>query len=1041
LLVAAMAAACLIDGAKAADARPETEKEPANSSRGAVDSAAVLRGFLDTAKAVDSNKAVSQYSHNQWGAEQGFPGAAYAITQTPDGYLWVGTENGLVRFDGISFRVFSQATSSGDTIGSVRGLISDAEGNLWLRLDQPRLLRYRDGAFHDELPDRNRLENAITAICLGNHAEALFSGHANDVVRYSKGKFVQLVPQAGTSLALVLSIAETPEGTVWLGTREAGLISINQGRISNVVEGLPDRKINCLLPVGTGELWVGTDYGIARWTGSNLTLSGVPAALSQVQILAMLRDSAANIWVGTSNGLYRIDSRGVLWPEERANAPVTTLYEDREGNLWVGGAQGIERFRSNAFLTYSLPEGRPAESPGPLYSDTEGRTWFASSAGGLYWLKNAQIESVANAGLNTDVVYSIAGSGNEVWLGRQQRGLTRLRRNGSVLTADTYTQADGLAQNTVAAVFRSRDGTIWAGTLNGGVSRFSEGKFTTYTTANGLASNTISAIEESPTGTMFFATPNGLSALTQHTWRTYTQNDGLPPGNVNCLLEDSNAVLWIGTAKGLAFLDSHGIQVPREMPDAFYQQIFGIAEDRTGYLWIAASNRVLRVKRDALLQGTVSQTDVREYGPRDGLSGTQLAKRYRSLIRDPMGRIWFSMNRGISVVDPARLSRSSVPVPVHIEAISADGRQISLQGSVHIPAARQRVTFTYAGVSLAAPERVKFRYMLDRFDQSWSEPLSTHDAVYNNLGPGPYRFRVIASNASGVWSEPADIRFEIEPALWQAWWFRLACAAAFMLAALVFFRHRMHLMASRLNLRFEERLAERTRIAQELHDTLLQGILSASMQLYVATERVPAESSAKPLLNSVLELMGKVVEEGRNALRGLRLDDGKTSNLEQVFLRIPQEFGLQNEIAFRVIVEGRPRPLHPLVRDDVYRFGREAVMNAFRHSHAKNVEVELEYARHHLRMLVRDDGSGINPVTLQSGRNGDAGLAAMREQAERTGFRFHVWSSASAGTEVEFSIPGHIAFPTEASHYPIKWFTRKSAKTAHRTTQEPKHNH
>ncbi|MBV9613209.1 MAG: hypothetical protein JO091_12095, partial [Acidobacteriaceae bacterium] len=709
---------------------------------------------------------MAQYRVDRWSLEQGFPGGtAYAITQTADGYLWIGTENGLVRFDGLNFRVFNRASSNDDAFGPVLGLVADDGGNLWLRLAQPRLLLYRDGRFQDKLTDHSRLENNITAMCKSNDGEALFSGHVDDVLRYDQGKFVPLVAKTETSNARVLSITETPEGTVWLGTREAGLVSLNKERTSSIVEGLPDRKINCLVPFGNQELWIGTDHGIVRWTGTKLSSPGVSTLLKDIQVLTMVKDRESNVWVGTSKGLYRINSHGLLSQEERENAsasPVTALYEDREGNLWVGGARGIERFRDNAFLTYSSSNGLPSDSNGPLYADAEGRTWFAPSEGGLYWLRDTQIENVANAGLSADVGYSIAGGGDEVWIGRQQRGLTRLRRRGSVFVANTYTHTDGLAQDSVYCVHRSRNGTVWAGTLSGGVSRFTNGRFITYTDVNGLASNTVSAIEEGADGTMFFATPNGLSALSDDRWRVYKANDGLPPGAVNCLLEGANRVLWIGTAKGLAFLNSGRVEVPREMPASLYEEIFGIAEDGSGYLWIAASNHVLRVKEDALLKGLVSETDVREYGPADGLLGTELLKRHRSLIRDPLGRIWFSMNRGISVVDPTRLAKNAVPALVHIEAISADGRPVDTRGAVRIPAAHQRIILSYAGLSLSAPERVKFRYMLEGFDSDWSEPLSTRDAVYNNLNPGSYRFRVIASNANGLWnSEQALIGFEI----------------------------------------------------------------------------------------------------------------------------------------------------------------------------------------------------------------------------------------------------------------------------------------
>jgi len=277
-----------------------------------------------------------------------------------------------------------------------------------------------------------------------------------------------------------------------MGTREAGLISLSEGRISSIVEGLPDRKINCLLPFNNRELWIGTDNGLVRWTGSNLTSYDVPAALNHIQVLAMVRDRESNLWVGSNKGLYRINSRGVLSQEKRDHSiggRVATLYEDREGELWVGRAQGIERFRDNTFLTYSLSDGLPSNSNGSLYADAEGRTWFAPLEGGLYWLKDTEIERITDAGLSKDVVYSIAGSGDEVWVGRQQGGLTRLRNRNGLFATETYTH--GLAQNSVYAIHRSRDGRIWAGTLNGGVSQFSNGRFTTFTTADGLASNTV----------------------------------------------------------------------------------------------------------------------------------------------------------------------------------------------------------------------------------------------------------------------------------------------------------------------------------------------------------------------------------------------------------------------------------------------------------------------------------------------------------------------------------------------------------------------
>ncbi len=857
--------------------------------------------FAGTAEALDPNRVMSQYRIDGWGAEQGFPGGAvYGITQTADGYLWIGAENGLFRFDGVSFLPVQRANSSGAAAGPVLGVLADGEGNLWVRFERPSLVRYRDGTFQNVFPDEQPADARITAMCRGRDGRALFSGHITDAMRYSQGRFMQLGYAAKAPSALVISMVEGPDGELWMGTRDAGLVSLSKDRVLSVAEGLPHRKVNCILAAGHRELWIGTDNGVVGWNGTELTRAGIPAALSHVQVLALLEDRESNIWVGTAIGLYRVNSRGVLTPEkvnDGQNAAVNALFEDREGNLWVGGARGIERLRDNAFLTYSrssgLPAGNTSDDDGPLYADAEGRTWFAPSEGGLYWLKGARVEGVRNDGLGTDVVYSIAGGPGELWVGRQRGGVTRLRYQGDSFTADTYTQAEGLAQNSVYAIHRSRDGTVWAGTLSSGVSRFRNGRFTTYTTVNGLASNSVAAIEEGADGAMYFATPNGLSALSNERWRSYTASDGLPPGSVNCLLEDSEGVLWIGTAKGLALLRADRVQVPRELPRYLYEEILGISDDRNGGLWVATANRLLRVKRSALLHGEVAEDDMREYGTADGLLGTGVVKRDRSVVTDSLGRVWFSLNRGIATVDPARLDSHSAAALVHIQTVSADGRNIDMQSPLHIPATLRRIKFDYAGVSLSAPERMKYRYMLDGFDHGWSEPQSGRDAAYTNLSPGSYVFRVMASNADGLWNgEPAAIGLEVEPAYWQTWWFRMGCIAAFLLIAAAFFRYRMHRMATQLALRFEERLAERTRIAQELHDTLLQGVLSASMQLHVAAEHVPEDSAAKPALNRVLQLMTQVIDEGRNAVRGLRSDGRGSLSLEEDLSRVRQELNV-----------------------------------------------------------------------------------------------------------------------------------------------------
>ncbi len=1008
-----------------------------------------------SASALDPNRTVSQYIRSSWGAEKSFASSSVtAIAQTTDGYLWIGTDKGLIRFDGLNFRQFEQANPSSFGIGPVQALLADEQGNLWVLLRSTKLLRYRDGSF--ELV-RGEGENGITTIGPGVGNRILLSSLAMGTLVYDGERFesassepVSAKHQAGaitetpderstrlswsTGLAphrlaaptsAVISIATTADGKIWLGTENRGLFYLREGHVSAMPNRLPSGKVNCLLPFQNSELWIGTSKGVVRWNGTELTRSGVPTPLLHAEVLSMIRDRDANIWVGTTRGFLRFNANGVSTLARNSPASdsaVTALFEDREGNIWIGGPRGLERLRDSAFVTYSVPAFK-SQGIGPLYVDGHDHIWLAPIVGGLGMLNGGTIQSFQSAGLGRDIVYSITGSGNDLWLGRQRGGLTHLHYGHGSLTPKSYTQADGLAQNSVYAVYASHDGTVWSGTLSGGVSALRDGHITTYTTANGLASNTVSSIAEDSDGTTWFGTPNGLSAFSKNGWRTYAARDGFSSPDVNSLLRDSNGVLWIGTAAGLAFLSNNQIHVPRTVPDSLHEPIFGIAEDKNGWLWIATASHVLQVKRSSLMGDALGDGDVREYGPEDGLLGTEGVKRYQSVVTDSEGRIWFSTNRGVSVVNPARATVNRVPALVHIESVLADGNPFDLREPLRIPPAKQKTTFRYAGLSLSNPERVRYRYKLDGFDHQWSEPVTNLEATYGNLGAGSYRFRVIASNGDGLWNgAEAAIGFEVEPTLWQTWWFRLACVLCVGLATLVAYRVRMHQLTQLLNVRFEERLAERTRIAQELHDTFLQGLLSVSMQLHVAMDQLPDSSPARATMSHVLEVMGPVIEEGRNTIRGLRSSIENANDLTSSLSRIPQELGKPG-VDFRVFVDGAALPLRPAVRDEVYHIGREALMNAFRHSGAASIDLHLEYAPNELRIFVQDDGRGIDPQLLHSGRDGHRGLSGMLERAEKIGAKVKVLSRAGSGTEVELCVPSVIAFGSRPSSPVSKWFT------------------
>jgi ligand-binding sensor domain-containing protein/signal transduction histidine kinase len=1016
--------------------------------------------FVVSAAAIDPNRALWQYIHDSWGTEKGFPGGSVsAIAQTTDGYLWIGTDEGLIRFDGVNFQRFEQANPGSIAIGPIQALFADGQGNLWILMRNTKLLRYRDGIFNLL---RGEAENGITAMGRGAGGAVMLSSLAMGTLTYEGGRFLRLSPapvlpdsaivthgeipdqrsarlnwssgvmpdRLAAPISTVISIAATGDGRIWLGTEGGGLYYLSGGRVSAATDRPTNLKVNCLLPVGNSELWVGTNKGVFHWNGSDLTHTGVPLSLLQVEVLSMIRDRDSNIWVGTRRGLLRFNASGVSSLDRSTAEAATAVFEDREGNIWIGGARGLERLRDSTFVTYSVP-GSESQSMGPLYVDPKGDVWVAPIEGGLRWLSGGKGESVNAAGLSGDIVYSITGNGHDLWVGRQRGGLTHLRYDHSPVTAETYTDASGLAQNSVNAVHASRDGTVWLGTLSGGVSELRNGHFTNYTTANGLASNTVSSIAEGTDGTMWFGTPNGLSALSKNGWQNYTVRAGLFSPDVNCLLQDSTGTLWIGTAEGLAYFRAGRMQLLEGSSSSLREPIFGIAEDKKGRLWIATARHVLGLERTNLPGGALATTSVREYGLADGLRGTEGVKRYQSVVEDSEGRIWLSTNHGLSVVNPARGTLNSSPAPVHIEAVTVDGSGLDLTGPIRVLPGKQNITFQYVGVSLGNPEAVRYRYRLDGVDRGWSEAVTNREATYGNLGAGTYRFRVMASNSEGPWNgSEAAIGFEIEPAFWQTWWFRASLAAMILLTVCGAYRFHLYQLTSQFNMRLEGRVSERTRIARDLHDTLLQSFHGLLLRFQAVSNLLPARpQEAKQRLDDAIDQAAQAITEGRDAVQGLRSSVTAPNDLALALSRLGQLLRAsetsQNPPAFHVEVEGTPRELKPILRDEVYRIVGETLRNAFRHAQARRVEIGIRYDKQGLTLHVIDDGKGIPEELKVTGRPGHWGLEGMRERAKKIGAQLELWSRPEAGTEIELKIPAATAYQSRRTLE--NWFSSRSS--------------
>lgn len=998
--------------------------------------------FATCVRALDPQRVISQYSRQYWGVDKGYPGGTVtSFAQTSDGYLWIGTDLGLIRFDGLNFRVFDRAIPTATAIGSVRGLKTDSEGNLWVLLQSTNIFRYHQGKFE---PQRDQAGFGITAVARRPNGDALLSSLVYGEIAFHGGGIEVLTApsdqiagsdsggagettdemssrfSSATGVAIhryaepnapVIAMAEARDGKIWLGTEGRGLFYLYNGKVSPAAKTWDWGRVNCLLPLNSRAVWIGTEKGILEWDGTEVTQAGIPPSLRGGSILSLALDHDSNIWVGTSSGVMRVHGDEVTQDAASSSAfgRVTALFEDREGNLWLGHPNGFERLRDSAFVTYPVAASQ-SESSGPVYVDQGGRTWFAPIEGGLRWLKGEKTGIVTNDSLDHDVVYSIAGDKDNLWVGRQQGGLTNLRLGTGSFTTKTYTQKDGLAQNGVYAVFVSRDGSVWAATLTGGVSKFSHNQFTTYTTANGLASNTVSAMAESADGTMWFGTPDGLSFLSNGQWSVFTAHNGMPSDSVNCLHADSTGVVWIGTEAGLAFVQGGHLETPSNEPAALHEPILGIGEDKKDRLWIATSNHVLVVNREYLTGQEPENSEVRDYGVEDGLRGTEGVKRFQSVFADDFGRIWVSTNRGLAVADTARAGLDTPPSIVRIEGLIVDGSLLDVREPVRIPPGSHRVTFNFSGLSLSVPERVRFRYKLDGFDKNWSEPVSAHEAVYTNLGAGSYHFHVIASNSYGVWGQPgATLDFRVAPHWFETGMFRILFLLSIVTLAIVIYRLRVRQIAKAISTRFDERLAERTRLARDLHDTFLQTVQGSKLVADNALDEASEPARLRRAMEQISVWLGQATQEGRAALNSLR-----TSTLERNDLAAALERATQNGLdpatmAVTFLVIGEAREMHPIVRDEIYRIGYEAIRNAHAHSKANALLVELKYSQD-LTVRIKDDGVGMDTATLAKGKEGHYGLQGMRERTARIGGKFTIVSSTESGTEITISVPGKIIF-------------------------------
>lgn len=1014
--------------------------------------AVMLLAGSPRALALNPELHASQFAHTSWKIRDGFvKGTISSIAQTPDGYLWLGTEFGLARFDGIravawqppgqhlpSNRIFSLLAARDGTlwIGTSKGLASwkdgrltqypalagqpiraaileDREGAIWagslvssppgklcafqaggvqcygedgslgkgvsgLYEDRTRTLwvgvsnglwRWKPGPpefFPTPAPAASG--GGIQGLVESEEGALLFGGH-NGITRLAAGK-TEPHPFPGTGQPFTaIRMLRDPDRNLWIGTADAGLVYVHQGSadLFTQADGLSGDFIGALFVDREGTVWAATDGGLDRFREVAASTLSLSQGLSNASVLSVLADRDGSVWLSTRRGLNR-------W----SNGQITVFgdHEPHAANATAGNGQAAGLLHGN----YA----------GSLFQDSRGRIW-ASTLREFGYLEKDQF--VALRSIPGGAVYSIAeDAAGDLWIANKNLGLIQLSKDGTVAT--TPWAAMGHKDPAMAIAPDPTRHGLWIGFQLGGILFFAGGQVrASYSAANGLGEGRVNSLQLDRDGTLWAATEGGLSRLNNGRAATLTTRNGLPCDPAHWVLEDDSHSFWLYTACGL-------VRIERSERDA----------------WAAAIDKkqnLLPSVRPTLLDttdGVRSLEDIGGYTPHAAKSSD--------------GKIWFLPSDGASVVDPRHLPFNRLPPPVLIEQITADHKTydgpFEERKRLPLPALIRDLTIDYTALSLVAPEKVRFRYKLEGWDPDWQEVTNRRQALYSNLPPRDYRFRIAACNNSGVWNEAgASFEFSVASAYYQTAWFHASWVTALLALLWGGYRWRLRRLASQFHLRMEERIHERTRIARDLHDTLLQSFQGVLMKFSAASYRLSAHPEIHRELDAIVEQAQQAINEGRDAVQGLRSSSMFPNEMAQAIRSFGEELAIglssiQGGLGrpeFRVQVEGDSRPLAPIVRDEIYRIACEAVRNARRHAEAGRIDVSVHYDERHFRLRVRDNGKGIDARILREGRRaGHHGLQGMQERAKLVGGKLKLWSRPESGTEVDLVIPAGMAY-------------------------------
>jgi ligand-binding sensor domain-containing protein/signal transduction histidine kinase len=975
---------------------------------------ALLAGLLllsagASSPAVSTN-SVMPYRIRAWQTDDGLPqNSVYAITQTPDGYLWVGTREGLARFDGARFVALGDNAPAELSRGWITALCASRDGSLWIGCEGYGLTRFKDGRFTRFSEADGLLSNLIRCL-LEDKDGALWIGTEGGLSRYKDGRLKNFTEKNGLASNSVKGICEDHRGDLCIATLR-GLCTLDKEGIIHGAETAPRTPSVALKFVcedRLGRLWTGSNEGLDCLEGEKVTSYGLKEGLPDLIATVALEDRSGQLWVGTYHGVARLVG-GKVMPRPIAERGfgdlIYALFEDREGNLWVGGQDGLYRLNPARFTAYTTEQGLGRNNVMSVCEDREGSIWIGTWAGGLNQLKDGKITAYGvSSGLYSDLILALhEGRDGSLWIGLDHgAGLNRFKGG----PPNTFPRLPGLIPAAIRAVHEDRHGTLWVGTSRG-LNTFEGGKFTAYTTANGLAGDSVQAFLEDDEGNMWIGTDGGLSRWQSGQFTNFTMREGLTRDAVNALYQDRERTLWIGTrASGLNRYKGGKFTAYTTREGLFSDEVYEILEDDFGYFWMSCRKGIFRVSKKQLEDFAPGKTIYcTAFGRPDGLPTVQcngVAKPAGWKARD--GRLWFPTIRGVVAVEPG-MKTNEQPPPVYVEEVIADGRLLRPDNlasgaslSLAVPPGRGALEIHYTALSYQAPEKDRFKYRLEGSDADWVDAGGSRSASYSQLAPGHYRFRVIASNNDGVWNEAgATLSLALLPHYWQTWWFKPAIGGAAALALAMLYRLRV------TRLREIEHL--RIQIAANLHDDVGARLTKVTMVTELVDRETTDNHPNKPHIRNIFNTVREITQAMDEIVWTINPKNDTLDQLANYIFQYAQEYFQDTGVSCRLDVPAQlpDQVVSTEARHNLFMVVKEALNNTLKHSQATEVRVGLAVTDSRVTITIADNGRGF---AIGQARGKGNGLDNMRQRLEQIGGRLVLESEPGHGTIIRLEAEG-----------------------------------